>query len=61
MLVCDDSNNPISVPIDMNVSGYGILSALFGLRAVYVFSAVWLIAFWVCALVISRHSCSDGL
>lgn len=61
VLICDDSNNPISLPIDMKVSVYGIPSVLFGSRAVYVFSAGWVIAFWVCASVISRHSCSDGL
>lgn len=44
---CDTISNTISLPIDMKVSLFCILSVLFGLRAVYVFAAVWVIAFWI--------------
>lgn len=41
------TNNTVLLPIDMKVSLFCILSVLFGLRAVYVFAAVWIIAFWI--------------
>lgn len=47
LFLVTQTNNPISLPIDMKVSLFCILSMLFGLGAVYVFAAVWVIAFWI--------------
>lgn len=48
LFVMTQTNNPISLPADMKVSLFWILSVLFGLRgAVHVFAAVWIIAFWI--------------
>lgn len=58
LFLVTQTNNPISLPIDMKVSLFCILAALFVLRAVYVFAAVWVIAFWISSGE-SRHSCSD--
>lgn len=47
LFVMTQTNNPISLPADIKVSLFSILCVLFGLRAVYVFAAVWVIAFWI--------------